>query len=517
MTAIRAADTVTPDSGEDLPRVQLRSIVKRFGQFEAVRGVDLALHAGEVHALLGENGAGKTTLMSVLGGLLEPDAGEIRVAGAPVKLRSARRAAQLGIGMVHQHFRLVKGFTVAENLRIGATRATRSSDSIASAAALAERYGMQIDPRARICDLSVGEQQAVEILRALSRGAEILILDEPTAVLTPQESERLFVTLREFADSGKAVVFISHKLREVVGHADRVTVMRHGAVVAERRAGESDERELARLMIGRDLERVAVAAPDRGGADSEPRLTCAALAVADADGRLVLDDVSLRIGSGEIVGVAGVAGNGQRALAEALTGLRASVAGTISVRDRELSNRGPLAFIDAGVGHVPEDRNGTGLAPAETIWRNAVLKCYRTSPVARGWRVRRSVAQHFADRLCELGQLSTRDVQSRVRNLSGGNAQRLMLRREILCSSQALIAAYPTQGLDVGAAQQVRRAMLEARADGIGILLISEDLDELLELSDRIVVLYEGRIVGEFPAERADRDQIGLAMGGAAD
>ena len=302
----------------------------------------------------------------------------------------------------------------------------------------------------------------------------------------------------------------------MAGHADRVTIMRRGAVVARRLAGECAERELAQLMIGAGIEELPLLTGSPPPAGScEPQLACAGLSVTHADGRLALDDLSLAIGPGEIVGVAGVAGNGQRELAEALTGLRPAAAGTIHAGDRDLSGGGPLDFIAAGVGHVPEDRNRTAVAPGAPIWRNAVLKRYRTRPVARGWRVDNAAAQRFAEQLCDVAQLSTRDVQRRVRNLSGGNAQRLVLRREIDCSSRALIAAYPARGLDVGAAHQVKKAMLEAREARIGILLISEDLDEILELSDRIVVLYEGRIVNEFSRENVDRDQLGLSMGGA--
>ena len=507
----------SPPAGQ-APRVEMAEIVKRFGPLEAVSNVNLDLTPGKVHALLGENGAGKSTLMNILGGMLEPDAGEIRIGGTAVKLRSARRAAELGIGMVHQHYMLVKRFTVAENLQIGTRRTRRAAAWLEQALETAERLGVEVDPGATIADLSVDQQQTVEILRALSRGAEILILDEPTAVLTPQESDRLFATLRKLAADGKSVVFISHKLREVVDHADWITVMRAGAVVANQAADDVDEAAIVRLMVGSDVaadhsQRATRPAADRRGA---AQLSCEAISAKGVTGKSALKDVSLEIRSGEIVGLAGIAGNGQRELAEVLTGLRPVEAGSIRTQDSELPSGDPLAFIRAGIGHVPEDRNGTGFSPTRPIWENAVLKSYREAPVGRGRTISRSAAREFAEQLCATANVSVRDVDLPVRVLSGGNAQRLILARELRCSKRALVVAHPTRGLDVRAAQGVRELLLEASGGGVGVLLISSDLDEILALSDRVLVIFDGRIVGEFSAEGADRSEIGLCMTGGA-
>jgi ABC-type uncharacterized transport system ATPase subunit len=498
------------------PRVEMAGIVKRFGPLEAVSAVDLDLTPGKVHALLGENGAGKTTLMNILGGMLEPDAGEIRIGGTPVKLRSARRAAELGIGMVHQHYMLVKRFTVAENLQVGTRRSRRASAWLQQALETAERLGVDVDAGAVIADLSVDQQQTVEILRALSRGAEIIILDEPTAVLTPQESDRLFETLRKLADDGKSVVFISHKLREVVDHADWITVMRGGSVVANQAAGDVDEAALVRLMIGSDVAPVRsrrVARPVADGSQAV-QLSCLGVSAEGITGKSALKEVSLEIRANEIVGLAGIAGNGQRELAEVLTGLRPIAAGSIRTEDRELRSGDPLDFIHAGIGHVPEDRNGTGFSPTRPIWENAVLKSYREAPVGRGWSVSRSAAREFAERLVATANVDVRDVDLPVRVLSGGNAQRLILARELRCSKRALVVAHPTRGLDVRATEGVRELLVEAAGSGVGVLLISADLDEILALSDRVLVLFDGRIVGEFSAEAADRGEIGLCMTG---
>jgi general nucleoside transport system ATP-binding protein len=503
------------DHAADAPAVLLRGMRKRYGTVQAVDGVTLALERGEVHAVLGENGAGKTTLMNMLSGLVRPDAGDTLFDGEIIEIHSPRQAAALGIGMVHQHFRLIDRMTVAENIDLGwgeTPRVARRRDRADRANAIIGRFGVQLDPEAYIADLSVAEQQMVEIVRTLARGARILILDEPTAVLTPIESARLFDIVRAVVLQGTTVVFISHKLREVVELADRVTIMRKGVVVAGLDAGEADERLLARLMIGRDLSRAPV---------HRPVLTSEAVVVLDSvrarndRGLTCLHDVNLSVGGGEIVGVAGVAGNGQRELTDVMAGLRAVDTGTITIGASDLTNAGPLAFIDAGVGYVPEDRNGVGLAPTEAIWRNAVLRSYRAFR-RRGLGFRRRAARIAAHALCEKVGLSTRDIDLLVRQLSGGNAQRLLVGREIALARCVLVAAHPTRGLDVAGADAVKRLLLKARERGVATILISEDLDELLEVSDRVLVIYEGRIAGQFSADAADEEELGLLMGGGA-
>jgi ABC-type uncharacterized transport system ATPase subunit len=496
-----------------VPRVALRGIAKRFGDVVAGDDVGIDLWAGEVHALLGENGAGKTTLMNILSGMVRPDAGEIFLDGAAVAIRSPRHASDLGIGMVHQHFRLIDRMTVAENLHLGWRDSPRLRRRRAVAAHVSEtlgRLGLDLDPSAYIADLSVAEQQLVEIARTLARGARVLILDEPTAVLSPPEAEKLFAMIRSVVAGGTAVVFISHKLREVLAIADRISIMRSGRVVATLDADTADERGLARLMIGRELRTEAPHAPP---AERRPMFAADGLSADNDRGLRALHDVTLEVCSGEIVGVAGVAGNGQRELAEVLAGLRRPTAGTITVDGHELAGEGPRTFIDAGVGYVPEDRYGTGLVPGEPIWRNAALRSYRGQALSPGRVFRRGAAKAAARELCDDMAVSTNDVDRAVRQLSGGNAQRLLTGRELDAATCVVIAAHPTRGIDVGGAEAVRRAILDGRARGLATVVISDDLDELLALSDRLLVLYEGRLVGEFEAGSVDEQTLGLLMG----
>ncbi|MEA2290120.1 MAG: ral nucleoside transport system ATP-binding protein [Solirubrobacteraceae bacterium] len=496
-----------------VPRVALRGFGKRFGDVVAGDDVSVDLWSGEVHALLGENGAGKTTLMNILSGMVRPDEGAIFLDGRSVAIRSPRHASDLGIGMVHQHFRLIDRMTVAENLHLGWRESPRIRRERAVAAHVGEtlgRLGLDLDPSAYIADLSVAEQQLVEIARTLARGARVLILDEPTAVLSPPEAENLFAMIRGVVADGTAVVFISHKLREVLAIADRISIMRSGRMVASLDAGAADEGSLARLMIGRDL---STQAPHTPPVERRPMLAAEALCADNDRGLRALHDVSLEVCGGEVVGVAGVAGNGQRELAEVLAGLRPPTSGTITVDGRELAGEGSRVFIDAGVGYVPEDRYGTGLVPGEPIWRNAVLRSYRTPKLSPRGVFRRGAAKAAARELCDDMQVSTTDVDRAVRQLSGGNAQRLLSGRELDAATCVVIAAHPTRGIDVGGAEAVRGAILAGRSRGLATVVISDDLDELLALSDRLLVLYEGRFVGEFEAGSVDEETLGLLMG----
>jgi simple sugar transport system ATP-binding protein len=498
----------------------MRGITKRFPGVIANDRVDFVAAAGEVHALLGENGAGKSTLSNILTGLYLPDEGEIRLRGEPVHFHSPSDALDAGICMVHQHFRLVPPFTVAENVVLG-DHTHEGRHFVLNRRAierrvveLGKRYSLAVEPRAHIWQLSVGEQQRVEILKALYREARILILDEPTAVLTPQEADALFETLRAMAAEGRTVIFISHKLNEVKAVADRVTVLRGGQSIATVDAATATPRELAALMVGRQVElaaRVARAAP----IGPNPELEVEELRVrGDRGGEDAVRGVSLRVRHGEIVGVAGVAGNGQRELAEAITGIRTPASGTVSVDGRRLRAGDPRSAIAAGVAHVPEDRLGTAVAPSRSISENAVLKSYRGKSISRGpvvlWR---SVHLHAHD-LIHRYSVTTPGPHLRARDLSGGNLQKLVLGREFAGNPRVLIAASPTRGLDVGAIETVHSYLRQAAGDGVAVLLISEDLDEILALSDRVVVMYEGQLTGEFDPTKATVEEIGLAMAG---
>jgi simple sugar transport system ATP-binding protein len=499
----------------------MRGITKRFPGVLANDHVDFEAAAGEVHALLGENGAGKSTLSNILTGLYHPDEGEILLYGDHVRFHSPRDALDAGIGMVHQHFRLVEPFTVAENVALGDHRAEGRSflirrDAIERhVAEISKRYGLHIEPRARIWQLSVGEQQRVEILKALYREARILILDEPTAVLTPQEADVLFATLREMAAEGRTVIFISHKLHEVKAVADRVTVLRGGRSISTISTAEATPRSLAALMVGRE-----VAGPERveeARILGDPVLEVEELGVDGDRGTSAVRGVSLGVRAGEIVAIAGVAGNGQRELAEAIAGIRAPEQGRVRIGGRPVRAGDPRAAIAAGVAYVPEDRLGTGLAPSLPIASNLVLKSYREAPASRGPLLRLRAIRARAVELISRYRIAAPGPDAQARQLSGGNLQKVVLAREFSGRPKLLVAAAPTRGLDVGAIESVHAYVREAAAGGMGVLLISEDLDEILALADRIAVMYEGRVLGEFAAATPDVEEIGLAMAGGHD
>jgi general nucleoside transport system ATP-binding protein len=492
------------------PAVAVRGICKRFPGVVANDHVDLELRRGEVHALLGENGAGKSTLASILAGLYQPDAGEVRLDGRPVALTSPREALAHGIGMVHQHFRLVRRFTVAENVALGDRRqplVMSTPDVHRAVVALGERYGLPVRPEALVADLTVGEQQRVEIVKTLYRGAAVLLLDEPTSVLTPQETDALFATVRTMAADGKAVVFISHKLHEVLAIADRVTVMRDGRVVGTVAAGDTDVRDLAELMVGRSVDLEVARAPVEPG---EAVLALEAVTVEQDARRGRLRDVSLVVHAGEIVGIAGVSGNGQRPLAEVAAGLLAPDRGRVRVAGRDVTGRGPRAARAAGLAYVPEDRLGTGLAPTLSLAENLQLTRAHGPLLDR----RRWTAE--ARRLMQAFDIRAPGPGTTTSSLSGGNLQKVLLARELDTDPRVVVAAAPTRGLDVGAIEAVRELLVARRQEGAGVLLISEDLEEILALSDRILVLFEGRLVHACAAADAEVTTLGLAMAGAA-
>jgi ABC-type uncharacterized transport system ATPase subunit len=497
--------------------VRMTGVVKRFPGVVANDGVNFEVLKGEVHALLGENGAGKSTLSNILTGLYRPDEGTIELDGSAVSFGSPRSALDAGIGMVHQHFRLVEPFTVAENVILGNPETPFVIDTgstVDRVAELAKRYDMAVDPNAKIWQLSVGEQQRVEILKVLYRGARVLILDEPTAVLTPIEAEALFKTLRAMTAEGRTVIFISHKLDEVMSVSDRITVLRGGRTVGTVATKDTSTRELASMMVGRSVEfsRVVRRNP---GVPSDVVLSLTDVNCDDDRGRQALHGVNVTVGRGEIVGVAGVAGNGQRELAEVIAGMRSSTGGRIVVGDKPVPNGRARAAIAGGVAHVPEDRLHTGLAAGHSVEDNMALKNYRTPLLSRFGLLKRNIITSQAGDLVTKYDVKTPDTATPVRLLSGGNVQKVLLAREFSTNPKVLVAASPTRGLDVGAIETVRERLVEAADNGVGILLISEDLEEIMSLADRIVVMYEGRLVADMPAIRATREQLGLLMGGA--
>jgi ABC-type uncharacterized transport system ATPase subunit len=490
--------------------VEMKGIFKRFGAVVANNGVNFDLCPGEIHALLGENGAGKTTLMRILYGLYHADEGEIYVNGQLASIASPKNAITLGIGMVTQHFALVSPLSVTENIILGYTDGLVIDMETAQqkVANSADHFGIEVDPKALVRHLSVGQKQRVEILKALYRHARILILDEPTAVLVPQEVDALFETLRRLQQEGLSVIFISHKLWEVMNISDRVTVLRDGNVVGTAATADTTQAELARMMVGR--ETFGVAAKERGHGE-DTVLSIENLCALDDRGLLAVKDVSLQVRSGEILGLAGVSGNGQTEMVQVLSGLRKATTGRFTVEGKDLTEAMPAQVAAAGVGRIPEDRH-TGIVGDLTVAENLALE-WLNEFTRNGMLDRRQILKHAGGLIDEF-QIKARPTDN-ARTLSGGNIQKLILARVLSRQPKVVIAAQPTRGLDVGATEYVRSKLLEQRDRGAAILLISEDLDEILSLSDRIVVIYEGEIVGLLSAKEANAERLGLMMSGA--
>lgn len=494
--------------------VLLSSISKRFGDVVANDRVDLTLRRGEIHALLGENGAGKSTLMNILSGVYLPDSGEIFIDGEKTKFRSPWDAVRRGIGMVHQHFQLVNAFSVLDNILLGATDSSlrlHRREAAERVEAVGREHGLHIDPQALIWQLTVGQRQKVEIVKLLYHGADFLLLDEPTSVLTPGEADDLYLALRRLADAGKYVVFITHKLHEVAATADRVTVLRRGRVVASLGRSEASIQELGSLMVGAEMPALR---PISAGKFGEVVLKVqGAQALADR-GASGLKGVTLDVRGGEILGIAGVAGNGQVELAECVAGIRPLQYGKIWLNGKDVTRAHALSRLRAGLRFVPEDRLGMGLVPQLDMTDNMLLRDFRERPLAKGMWISRRIARERAERLIRDYDVRTPGTTTAVRSLSGGNQQKILIGREIMAQPVVFIVAQPTRGLDIAAARSVHDRLLDLREAGAGIILISEDLDEILQLSDRVTVLYDGAIRGTWPRHKAERGDIGTAMGG---
>jgi len=498
----------------DAPLLELTGITKRFPGVVANDSVDFELRAGEVHALLGENGAGKSTLMNILYGLYHPDEGEIRMRGEAKRISSPNEAIDLGIGMVHQHFMLIPVMTVTENIVLGVEPSRGPFMNIDEARDrvqdISRRFGLAVQPDAKIESISVGQQQRVEILKALYRGADILILDEPTAVLTPQEADELFAILRSLQAEGKSIIFITHKLHEVLDIADRVTVLRRGKTIETVPREGATEDSLATLMVGRE---VLLRVDKKPSQPSDTLLRVEDLQVRDERGLEAVRGVGFEVRAGEIVGIAGVDGNGQSELIDAITGLRKVDAGTVVVDGTDVTGEGAKDSLDAGLGHIPEDRHRRGLILDFSLAENLALHDYDSPPESRyGWLFPRRLVE-VAKRLLREFDVRGGGPHTPAASLSGGNQQKVVIAREVNRNPRVLIAAQPTRGLDVGAIEFVHRRLVGERDEGRAILLVSFELDEVLSLADRILVLYEGRIVGEFDPSVSEQE-LGIAMTG---
>ena len=498
-------------------KLELRGITKHFPGVVANEGVDLVVQPGEIHGLLGENGAGKTTLMNVLYGLYRPDEGEILIDDKPVQFSGPADAIAAGIGMVHQHFMLVPVFTVTENIMLGveSTRPPFGRLDIPAARRrimeISERHRLRIDPDALVQDLPVGVRQRVEIIKTLYRWSDILILDEPSAVLTPQETDELIEVMRSLLEIGTSIIFITHKLNEVRKVADRITVLRRGKVVGTTTPAESSREELAAMMVGRDVQLVVDKGAPNAGA---PVLEISDLVVRDDRGQAAVDRLSLSVRSGEILAIAGVQGNGQSELVEAITGLREPDSGSVEL-DGEPMPSDPRSVYEAGVAHVPEDRMEAGLIGDFTVADNLVLTGYWQEPYSRGLQLNGDAIVESADRLVSEFDIRTPSIFNPVGNLSGGNQQKVIAAREFSRPLKLLVAAQPTRGLDVGSIEYIHRRIVEKRDEGAAVLIVSSELDEVLALGDRIAVMYQGTIVDVLERSEATLERLGLLMGGA--
>jgi general nucleoside transport system ATP-binding protein len=498
-------------------------ITKRFPGVLANDHVNFILEKGEIHALLGENGAGKSTLMNILYGLYQPDEGEIKINGSPTPITTPSDAIAKGIGMVHQHFMLIPPLTVTENMMLGMESVVGSTKFLGGLSVLdrrkvaeriselSEQYNLEVDPLAYVRDLSVGMQQRVEIIKALYREAEILILDEPTAVLTPQEADELFVVMRNLIGQGKSIIFITHKLREVFAVADTISVMRDGQMVGSVKPAEASQELLAEMMVGREV----ILQIDKEDANpGEVVLDVQNLRVMDERKHMAVDGLSLDVHAGEILGVAGVQGNGQTELAEALTGLRKVVEGKITILGDDTTHDTPRQVVEAGISHIPEDRHKHGLVLAFPVRDNLVLCTYYQTPFASGVEINYPVLTKQAEDLVHTFDIRTPSVLTNAGSLSGGNQQKVIVARELSRPVKLLIANQPTRGLDVGSIEFIHRRIVEARDKGAAVLLISAELDEIMSLSDRISVMYKGHILETLDAKVATREQLGLLMAG---
>jgi simple sugar transport system ATP-binding protein len=496
--------------------VELSGITKSFGPLVANDHVDLQVAHGTIHALLGENGAGKSTLMNILYGMIRPDEGEIRLDGEVQDFKGPSDAIAARIGMVHQHFMIAPSMTVVENILVGRVPTSlglvNRRKSNATVADAARRFGFTVDPRARAADLSIGELQRVEIIKALIREARTLILDEPTAVLTPQEADDLAVTLRGLASEGVTVLLITHKLREVLNGCDRATVMRGGRVVGSVDVAETDELELTKMMVGR----IPVSAWPKADVAPAPLLAIDGVRVLDDRGRTAVCDVSLDVPVGRIVGIAGVEGNGQSQLVEAIAGLRPVESGRITVADHDITNASPRQVRRRGVAHVPEDRSRRGVAARATVRDNLIVNVYRHRPHSRFGLLRRRGSDRYARELIRQYSIAVEGPSSIVGRLSGGNMQKVVVARELATQPRVVIAAQPTRGVDVGSIEFIHRALARLRDEGVAVLLISAELDELRTLSDVIHVMYQGAVAGTFDPATASEYEIGIAMAGGS-